>query len=110
MWSSQVALFRQPHFEGSNVTTMHPSPVTPMGDAVPPEERGSLETFFLPRFAYGLSDRNAPPTTWNEKDLASAFKWNDEWKVVQKDYEDGGFYDELPKLAGKGADKLAGKT
>lgn len=83
------------------LATMHPSPVTPMGDVVPESERGSLETFFLPRFAYGLSDRSAPPTSWNEKDLASAFQWNDEAKTVQKDYEDGGFYDELPKLAGK---------
>lgn len=92
------------------LATMHPSPVTPMGEPIPAAEQGGLETFFLPRFAYGLSDRNAPPTTWSEKDLASAFKWNDEWKVVQKDYEDGGFYDELPKLAGKRAGKLAGET
>lgn len=83
------------------LATMHPSPVTPMGEPVPESERGALETFFLPRFAYGLSDRDDPPTAWREGDLASAFKWNDEWRIVQKDYVDGGFYDELPKLAGK---------
>ena len=83
------------------LASMHPSPVTPMGDLVPESERGSLETFFLPRFAYGLPDRNAPPTAWDPKDLESAFKWNDDAKAVQKDYEDGGFYDELPKLAGR---------
>jgi hypothetical protein len=83
------------------LSTMHPSPVTPMGEPIPPEERGGLETFFLPRFAYGLSDRNDPPAAWRAEDLASAFKWNDEWKVVQKDYEDGDFYDELKRLAGR---------
>lgn len=88
------------------LSTMHPSPVTPMGDRVPDSERASLETFFLPRFAYGLSDRNEPPTSWSNRDLLNALAWHNEAKVVQHQLESSGFYHELPKLAGKAPGQL----
>jgi hypothetical protein len=64
----------------------------------------ALETFFLPRFAYGLSDRDAPPSAWREKDLQSAheFTVGGGWQEMEKGYVEMGFYDgELARLAGR---------
>ncbi len=58
----------------------------------------ALETFFLPRFAYGLQDRDHPPDTWRPEDVASALTWNTEWRAVADSLESSGFYEELPKL------------
>ena len=58
-----------------------------------------VEVFVMPRFAYGLEDRKAPPTTWRAKDVASALKWNDDWRESAAWMEESGFYEQLPKLA-----------
>jgi hypothetical protein len=58
-----------------------------------------LETFFLPRFAYGLGDRNNPATSWDEKELEQAAQWSTDWEACAAELEKFGFYDELPYLA-----------
>jgi hypothetical protein len=60
-----------------------------------------LETFYLPRFAYGLGARNDPPTAWDLDDLATARTWKDEWRAVEKSLDDMDFYTQLKELAGR---------
>jgi Glutaminase len=60
-----------------------------------------LETFYLPRFAYGLGARNDPPTAWNLDDLATARSWKDEWRAVEQSLDDMDFYAQLKELAGR---------
>jgi hypothetical protein len=59
---------------------------------------GGLETFFLPRFAYGLLSRDDPPSAWNDDDLATARAWTDEWRAAQKALEEMDFYSQLKAL------------
>jgi hypothetical protein len=65
----------------------------------PAVKDAKAETFFLPRFAYGLPDRASPPSTWRAKDLASANAWNTEWREAKQCLDESDFYDTLPKLA-----------
>lgn len=64
---------------------------------------GDLETFVLPRFAFGLGARDNPPAAYVDKDLADALAWcTDGWRESQKGYEEMGFYDgEAARLAGR---------
>lgn len=72
------------------LATMHSSTGTP------------LETFFLPRFAYGLSARDNPPSAWDVDDLATAMSWKDQWRDVEKSLDEMDFYSQLKELAGRG--------
>jgi hypothetical protein len=62
-----------------------------------------LETFFLPRFAYGLGARDNPPSAYVQKDLDEALAFcRDGWRESMKGYEEMGFYEgEAHKLAGR---------
>jgi hypothetical protein len=58
-----------------------------------------VKTMFLPRFAFHLSDRDAPPATWRPGDLEDSSKWNADYKLVEEDMKSGGFYDHMKELA-----------
>lgn len=62
------------------------------------EAGSTLETFFLPRFAHGLGDRDHPPSSWRQKDLDGAFAWLHEWRECQQALEESGFYATLESL------------
>lgn len=67
----------------------------PLGEG----EGGKEELFYLPRFAFHLSDRYAPPTSWRKKDLDEANAWNAEHKEVLAGMKESGFHDHLVELA-----------
>ncbi|MFH1808969.1 MAG: protein-glutamine glutaminase family protein [Pseudomonadota bacterium] len=54
----------------------------------------------LPRFAMHLMDRDNPPATWRQADLDDALAWNTQYKALQQDMLDSGFYDSLKEMAG----------
>lgn len=67
----------------------------PLGEG----EAGKEELFFLPRFAFHLSDRYAPPTAWRKKDLEDAAAWSAAHKEVLASMKESGFHDHLVKWA-----------
>lgn len=67
----------------------------PLGEG----REGKEELFYLPRFAFHLSDRYAPPTSWRDKDLEEAKAWSTSYKDVEADMKASGFHDHLKELA-----------
>lgn len=67
----------------------------PLGEG----REGKEELFFLPRFAFHLSDRYAPPTSWRKKDLEEAAAWSTEYRQLEADMKASGFHDHLKQLA-----------
>jgi len=61
--------------------------------------RKPCHTYFLPRHAFHISDRDQPPATWRQKDLDEALAWNSEYKALQDDMKQSGFYDSLKEMA-----------
>jgi hypothetical protein len=57
-----------------------------------------LQTYFLPRFCGHPMDRDDPPSSWQQKELDDASKWNTEYKAFQDELVKSGFYDQLPKM------------
>lgn len=61
----------------------------------------SLETFYLPRFAYGLGARDNPPDAWVDDEIQTALAWGDTWQETEQQLLEMNFYDELAVLAGR---------
>jgi len=59
---------------------------------------GACEMFYLPRFAFHLSDRYDPPTAWKQKDVYESLTWNDQYTELWGEMKKSGFYDSLKEM------------
>lgn len=59
---------------------------------------GPCETFYLPRFAFHLSDRYDPPTVWRQADVYESLEWNDTYKELWTQMKQSGFYSSLKDM------------
>lgn len=55
-------------------------------------------TSYMPRFCLMPYDQEAPPSTWEQRDLDDAMRWNEEYGEVQKYMLENDFYAHLKEL------------
>lgn len=106
-WYHEAVVVHMQTLEGSQRMVIDPSvadePITVDAwlSTMESTNNAPLETFYLPRFAYGLGARDNPPNAWVDDELETAQNWGNTWQDTEKVLLDMNFYDELKKLAGR---------
>ncbi len=74
------------------------APMTPEAWLQTMRAEGGVRLAYAPRFVAHLSDREAPPASFVQRDLDDAYAWNRSYKLAQDDMVRSGFYEHLKEL------------